>query len=338
MKRVPTTAMATKSMIDLKFVIVSGKGGVGRTTVAATLARVAAGAGKRVLIAEATTTDRLARMFGRSEPLASKITTLAPGIDAVNVTPATSMQEYGVKILRSELVTRAVFENRAVRGLLSAIPGLDGYAILGKVWWHTTETVDGRPRYDLVIFDGPASGHAGLMFRIPQAILNAMPMGPLARDARSMLELWHDPTRTALVIVTLAEDLPARETMELAAVARGPLALPLGPVVINALPTGALSAPALDAVMSRWQERGGQAGTADAQRAGDAPLTPEETPLATTLRLAASVRGQRQAADEIVQRLKHDLGLPIITLPRIPTAEIGPAIVAELVPHLAAQL
>jgi hypothetical protein len=297
--------------------------------VAATLARVAAADGKRVLVAESTTTDRLARMFGHREPLPSKITTLAPGIDAVNVTPASSMQEYGVKMLRSELVTRAVFENKAVRGLLSAIPGLDGYAILGKVWWHTTETVDGRPRYDLVIFDGPASGHAGLMFRIPQAILNAMPMGPLARDARSMLELWHDPTRTALVIVTLAEDLPARETAELAAAARGPLGLPLGPLVINALPTGALSAPALDAVMSRWQ---GQQVGQNAVQGADQP------PLATTLRLAASVRGQRQAADEVAQSLKRHLGLPIITLPRIPTAEIGPAIVAELAPHLAAQL
>jgi Mrp family chromosome partitioning ATPase len=327
MNPLPTKSLQNKALTDLKFVIVSGKGGVGRTTVAATLAHVAAAAGKRVLVAESTTTDRLARMFGHSEPLPSTITTLARGIDAVNVTPASSMQEYGVKILRSELVTRAVFENRAVRGLLSAIPGLDGYAILGKVWWHTTETVDGRPRYDLVIFDGPASGHAGLMFRIPQAVLNAMPMGPLARDARSMLELWHDPTRTALVIVTLAEDLPARETAELAAAARGALGLPLGPLVINALPTGALSAPALDAVMARWQAdapRGSQATTYDS--------------LAVTLRLAASVRGQRQAADEITQRLKHDLGLPIITLPRIPTAEIGPAIVAELAPHLAAQL
>ena len=82
--------------------------------------------------------------------------------------------------------------------------------------------LDGRPRYDLVIFDGPASGHAALMFRIPQAILNAMPMGPLARDARSMLDLWRDPARTALVMVTLAEELPARETLELAAAARGP--------------------------------------------------------------------------------------------------------------------
>ena len=94
--------------------------------------------------------------------------------------------------------------------------------------------------------------------------------------------------------------------------------------MINALPTGALSIPPLDAVMSAlagpW----------------DAPIGPP--PLATTLRLAASVRGQRQAADEVVQSLKRDLGLPIVTLPRIPTAEIGPAIVAELVPHLAAQL
>lgn len=313
-----------KSVIDLKFVIVSGKGGVGRTTVAATLARVAAGAGKRVLLAEATTTDRLARMFGLPEPLGTKIITVAPGIDAVNITPASSMHEYGLKMLRSEIVTRALFENRAVRGLLSAIPGLDGYAILGKVWWHSTEMQDGRPRYDLVIFDGPASGHASLLFRIPQAILNAMPMGPLARDARSMQELWRDPARTALIIVTLAEELPARETMELATAARGPLAMPLGPVVVNALPTEALTTPAVDAVMTHWAAGG---------RAGPGP-----EPLATTLRLAAAVRSQRQAAEQVVQTLKRDLGLPIVTLPRIPTAEIGPAIVAALVPDLAAQL
>ena len=82
-----------------------------------------------------------------------------------------------------------MFDNRAVRGVLGAIPGLDAYALLGKAWWHTTEMRDGRPRYDLVIFDGPASGHAALMLRIPQAILNVMPKGPLAGDARAIKEL-----------------------------------------------------------------------------------------------------------------------------------------------------
>jgi anion-transporting ArsA/GET3 family ATPase len=67
-----------------------------------------------------------------------------------------------------------------VRGFLGAIPGLDAYAVLGKVWWHTTELANGHPRYDLVIFDGPAGGHAALMLKIPQAILEAMPKGPLS--------------------------------------------------------------------------------------------------------------------------------------------------------------
>ena len=102
-----------------------------------------------------------------------------------------------------------------MRGFLGAIPGLDAYAMLGKAWWHTTEREGGRPRYDLVILDGPASGHATLMLRIPGAILAAMPKGPLARDARAIDELLHDPARAALVIVTLPEELPVRETGEL---------------------------------------------------------------------------------------------------------------------------
>ena len=312
---------------DLRFVVVSGKGGVGRTTVAATLARVAAAAGKRVLLAAATATDRVGRMFGRAEPLGPVITTLAPNIDAVNITPQSAIHEYGVKVLRSELVTRAVFEIRAVRGLLGAIPGLDAYALLGQAWWHTTETQDGRPRYDLVVFDGPASGHVALMLRIPQAILNVMPKGPLAGDARAIRELLQDPTRAALLIVTLAEELPAREALELAAQARGPLAVPLGPLVVNALPTDALSAPAVDSVLAAWsmQQRG------DGATSGDARL-------GATLRMAAGVRAHREAAERVLAGLKRDLGLPMITLPRIPTAEIGPAIIAELSPHLAEQI
>jgi Mrp family chromosome partitioning ATPase len=314
------------AITDLRFVVVSGKGGVGRTTVAASLARVAAAAGKRVLIAAAAAIDRLGRMFGHSEPLGPAITVLAPGIDGVNITPASSLHEYGLKVLHSELVTRAVFENRAVRGLLGAIPGLDGYALLGKAWWHTTETQGGRPRYDLVVFDGPASGHAALMLRIPQAILNAMPKGPLARDARAMKEMLQDPARAALVIVTLAEDLPAREALELATHARA-LAVPLGPVVVNALPTGALSAPAVDSVLAAWAaRRGGEPGGGEAGR------------LHATLRMASGVRAHREAAERALEGLKRDLGLPMITLPRIQTAEIGPAIIAELTPHLAEQI
>ena len=147
-------------LFGLRFIVVSGKGGVGRTTVAATLARVAADAGKRVLLATATTTDRAGRLYGRAAPIGTDIVTLAPGVDAVNLTPESAIREYGRMVLRSELVARALFDNRAMRGFLGAVPGLDAYAVLGKAWWHTTESVGGRPRYDLVIFDDQDFLHA----------------------------------------------------------------------------------------------------------------------------------------------------------------------------------
>src|SRR5882672_10572702 len=181
------------SLLERRFIVLSGKGGVGRTTVAAAMARAAADAGKRVLIAQASAADRLGRLFGRFGPVGTDVVTLAPGIDAVNMTPQSALHQYGLKVLHSELVYRALFENRAVRGFLGAIPGLDAYAMLGKAWWHTTEIVEGRPRYDLVILDGPASGHATLMLRIPGALLTAMPKGPLARDARAISGLLTDP-------------------------------------------------------------------------------------------------------------------------------------------------
>jgi anion-transporting ArsA/GET3 family ATPase len=319
------------SLFDLKLIVISGKGGVGRTTVAAALARAAADAGKRVLLAASTTTDRLGRMFGRAEPVGTSIVTLAPGIDAVNMTPESALHEYGLLILRSELVTRALFENRAVRGFLGAVPGLDAYAVLGKAWWHTTEVESGRPRYDLVILDGPASGHATLMLRIPGAILAAMPKGPLARDAQALQDLLHDRARAALLIVTLAEELPARESMELASAARETLGLPLGPLVVNAIPSEAAVAPPLVALLDRLPVRSGNAGDGAALPPG------HDAALWATLRLAASAGAQRRLADTVLTKLRRDPGLPVITLPRLASVDLGPSAIAELATYFIPQ-
>ena len=309
-------------LLDRRFIIVSGKGGVGRTTVAAAIARAAADAGKRVLVAQASAAERLGRLFGRFGPVGTDVVALAPGVDAVNMTPQSALHQYGLMMLRSELVYRALFENRAVRGFLGAIPGLDAYAMLGKTWWHTTETERGsnRPRYDLVILDGPASGHATLMLRIPGAILQAMPKGPLAGDARHMRALLSDTARTALVIATLPEELPVKETAELAALARTELKVPLGPVIVNAVPSDALSGPEADAVL-------GPLGPASPGGADG---------LDATLRLAASLRSHRRVADEQLERLRRDPGGPLILLPRLPSADLGPADVAVLAARITA--
>lgn len=301
-------------LFGLRLVVVSGKGGVGRTTVAAALARAAANAGKRVLIATSAPTDRLGRLFGRPA-LDATVSAVAPGIDAVNMTPESALREYGVLTLRSELVARALFENRATRAFLGAVPGLDAYALLGKAWWHTTERAGDRLRYDLTILDGPASGHAALMLRIPGAILAAMPKGPLARDAHAVEDLLHDPARAALLVVTLPEELPAREAGELVAATRDGLHLPLGPLVVNAVPADDATAPALAPLLDR------------------APAPDADPRLVETLRLAATARAHRRLADETIAGLRRDLGLPVLALPRLPTVDVGPEGLATLAGH-----
>jgi anion-transporting ArsA/GET3 family ATPase len=238
------------------------------------------------------------------------------------MTPRESLHQYALMVLRYETVYRALFDNRVVRGFLSAIPGLDAYAMLGKAWWHTTEEVKGAARrwvYDLVILDGPASGHATAMLKIPRAILEAVPAGPLARDARTMSELLSDPVRTALVIVTRPEELPAGETVELATTARGTLQIPLGPVIVNAVPparlTGEPVSSAIDLLLPR--------GVADDER------------LARTVRLAAGQRAQRRTAEAVLASLEKNPGLPLVTLPWLPSTALGPAEIDRLASALA---
>jgi len=304
--------MGTRSLFQRRLLILSGKGGVGRTTVAATLARAAVHAGKRVLVAQMDSPERLGRLLGHAGAIGADVTPVSEGLDAVNMNSKSAMRQYGLMVLRYETIYRTMFENKAVQGFLAAVPGLDAYAMLGKTWWHTTEQEEGRLKYDLVILDGPASGHAATMLRIPEAIVEAMPKGPLARDAGLMRALFRDPERTAFVIVTLAEDLPARETAELARVVRGTLGLPLGPLVVNALPPIGPSRPELQAVLAR-------VGTAT----GDAALD-------ATLSGAALLATRRREAEEVLKTLRRDPGLPMIELPRLPTTDLGAAEIDEL--------
>jgi anion-transporting ArsA/GET3 family ATPase len=303
------------SLFQRRLLILSGKGGVGRTTVAAALARAAVHAGKRVLVAQMDSPERLGRLLGHAGGIGSEVTPVSEGLDAVNMTTKAAMRQYGLMVLRYEAIYRTIFENKAVQGFLAAVPGLDAYAMLGKTWWHTTEQADGRPRYDLVILDGPASGHTATMLRIPQAITEAMPKGPLAKDAVAMNALFRDPARAAFVIVTLAEDLPARETSELARIVRDSLHLPLGPLVVNGLPPAGPGKAEVRAVLERAPT-------------GDAALD-------ATLAGASLLAARRHEAEQVLETLRTDPGLPMIELPRLPTTDLGPAEIDELARYFA---
>ncbi|RMH44469.1 MAG: ATPase [Deltaproteobacteria bacterium] len=222
------------SLFDKRLVLVLGKGGVGRSTVAAALAAATAGRGRTTLLYEALAKDRFAQFFGvpevRPEP-----TPLRDNLWALNTDPAHALREYGLMVLRFERVYNMVFENRLTKSFLRAIPGLDHYSVLGKAWYHTTQMRFGKPVWDTVVFDMPASGHAISMLRIPSVILDTVPEGPLTRDARKLHDLLLDRRRTAVVMVTLAEEMPTNEAREVAEVLREDLGLEVTHLVVNQL-------------------------------------------------------------------------------------------------------
>lgn len=222
-----------KSPFDLKFVFVVGKGGVGKTTVSGALALAAAAQGKRVLVAMCNAKDRLSYMF-ETPPIGPTIQHVFPGVDAVNMEPAAALEEYGMLVLRVRALYKLVFENRYVSAFLRGTPGIDAWAMLGKAQYHAQEKDDfGRPRYDLVIVDAPATGHGLDLLRVPRVIMDVAPPGLLRRDAESANALFQDPERAGVLLVTLPEEMPATETVELHAAVRGELNLPVCGLVIN---------------------------------------------------------------------------------------------------------
>ena len=200
--------------LDRRLILVVGKGGVGRSTAAAAIAGKCAALGKKTLLYETNANDRFGPYFG-APPVGDVASQLAPNLWAINATPASALAEYGMMILRWRSVYEMVFENRVSKAFLRAIPGLDDYALLGKVWFHTTEEKRGRPVWDTVVFDMPASGHSVSMLRVPWVIVDTVPDGPLTRDAATIKALLCDPARTAAVLVTLAEEMPVNEAVEL---------------------------------------------------------------------------------------------------------------------------
>ncbi len=216
------------SILGRRLLVVSGKGGVGRSTLAAALALAASARGKRVLLCEVNTKERIPALLGARPPADTEIGPVGPGLDAVMVRPPAAMREYALMQLRFRALYSAVFENRFVARFLRFIPSLAELVMLGKVLHHVRER-----RWDLVILDGPATGHGISFLRVPSVMLETIPPGPMRNDVRWMHELLVDPAITAVNFVALPEELPANETVELWRATRDVLGMPGGLVFLN---------------------------------------------------------------------------------------------------------
>lgn len=287
-----------------RFLFITGKGGVGKTTVTAALARSLSARGLRVLVTVCGAKERLSTLLG-APALGPQVSELAPNIWGVRLVSEVALREYGAMKLKNRLLVDAIFDSKYVAGFLSGTPGLREWSLLGKAWFHSTEEENGRPRFDVVLFDAPATGHGLDMLRVPKVIVEIAPPGLLRNDAERAWEMFKDPQRSGVVVVTLPEEMPTNEAFELCGALRNELTLPIAELVVNSL-----LPPLFSESDGRALEARGSAG---------------DPVLDSGVRRAARERIQRESLARLAT-----LGIPLRELPLLLDGAATPEAVREL--------
>lgn len=221
--------------------VVGGKGGVGRTTVACALALAHASRGERTLLLEVNAAHSAALRLGVA-PAPDEPREVLNNLWLCNMTPAGSLREYALLILKFKALYNLVFENRLVKYLLRSIPSLAEVTMAGKFWYHTVEErPDGRLRFDRIILDAPATGHAITFLGVSRVVADLAPGGRMKREVSRMAEMVESPD-TCLHIVTRPEEMPVNEAIDLEGAAQSRLRMNLGRGFVNFLPEEWLAA------------------------------------------------------------------------------------------------
>jgi len=295
--------------------IVAGKGGVGKTTVSATLAYVAARAGLRTLIVEVEGKSGLPELFGRNEALSYEETVLlaegeagrgAAELRARTLTPDDALVEY-LESHGLRRVSKRLSSTGTLDVVATAIPGIKDILVLGKVKQLevlSASGAEGAPEF--IVVDAPAAGHAVSFLASAYGLLDAAPVGPIRAQAIEVTSLLGDPARCQVMLVTIPEETPVNEAVDTAFHLEDRAGVKLAPIVVNAV------WPHLDLVMD------GSEGS---------------------VRAAAEFRSQRQALqEEQIARLASMLPLPQVILPFLFTTELGRGDLEVLAESFAPQL
>jgi len=286
--------------------IVAGKGGVGKTTVSAALALLAARAGYRVLIVDVDGQSGLPALFDRSEPVAYAASTMwragdGPGsVAARALTPDDALVEYledrGMRRISKRLSATGTLDLIA-----TAVPGIRDILVLGKVKQIEQRMAAGmEDAPDFIVVDAPAAGHAVSFLSSAYGLLEAATVGPIRAQAADVVSMLSDAERFQVMLVTLPEETPVNEAVDTAFHLEDRAAVKLGPIVVNGL------WPCLDLPVTRTPIQS---------------LAPGDT-----ARLEAAAEFRRRRQDQQAQqwtRLGQDLPLPQMPLPFLFTTELG---------------
>jgi hypothetical protein len=285
---------------ESELVIVMGKGGTGRTTVAAALGLAAARRGRRAIVCEV---GGQARIPGLLQPGAPAVAAgverrVAPGLWATTIDPDVALREWLERQV-PRAIAAPLLRSGAFSAFVGAAPGARELVTITKAWelgaarrWRR-----GEERYDTVVLDAPASGHGLGMLRTPRTFAELARVGPIASQARVVAEALGDPARTRLVAVALPGELPVNETLELESALAAVLGRDLDAMIVNGV----------------WPRR---LSAADALRVGGGPNA--------ALRRAVEAATQRvRLQQRQLARLRREALAPIQTLPFVFAADLG---------------
>jgi arsenite/tail-anchored protein-transporting ATPase len=296
-RSVPPPALLSEPFAQ-RLHLFTGKGGVGKSTVVAALALEAAARGLRPLIVELGHRASMQGVFG-SDGIGYEPISLGHGVSAMNMDFQRALVDYLTEHVKVRAISRAIVDNRALRGFFDAAPAVPEIVMLNRLRQLLDQRVDGAPRHHPILVDLDATGHALMLLELPSVFDGLIGSGPLRRLLGSLSSMLKDETLTRLHLVTLPGELPAQETIELHA----KLVLqrvPLGALVINQVPEVPFGPEG--ALLGELEIR--------ARRARQHGLLME-------LELGRRSLARSELARAQIERLTRALPLPVIRLPLV---------------------